>query len=192
LEDEFAQDGDTGSSAETAESYSLAEEAPPSTTANVLGDGEPTREFRAARRRRPSEAETRALGEAGELLVLEHERRRLLEAGRGDLADRVVHTAKVEGDGSGFDILSFFPDGRPKFVEVKTTTGPKDTDFLISANEVAFSATHPDDYELCRVFAYSARANVGHCYTITGDIAKWLRLSATEYRARVLAPGPSG
>ena len=90
-------------------------------------------------------------------------------------AEKVVHTAKVEGDGAGFDIHSFFPDGRPKFVEVKTTTGPKDTDFLISANEVAFSATHPDNYELCRVFAFDPRPNIGRCYSIPGDIAKWLR-----------------
>lgn len=187
LEDEFGKEGPIGSPVETAfaEGDVFLEEAPPPTTASALGNGEPTREFRAARRRRPTEAETRALGEAGELLVLAHERRRLLEAGRGDLADRVVHTAKVEGDGTGFDICSFFLDGRPKFVEVKTTTGPKDTDFLISANEVAFSATHPDDYELCRVFAYSARDKTGRCYTITGDIGKWLKLSATEYRARV-------
>lgn len=60
-------------------------------------------------------------------------------AGPG-LAEKVLHTAKIGGDGAGFDIRSFFPDGRLKFIEVKTTTGPKDTDFLISANEVAFSA----------------------------------------------------
>jgi uncharacterized protein DUF3883 len=92
----------------------------------------------------------------------------------------VVHTAKLEGDGAGFDIRSFFPDGRLRFVEVKTTTGPKDTDFLISASEVAFSAAHPDDYELCRVFAYDTQANRACCYSIAGDIAKWLRLTATE------------
>ena len=163
------------------------EEDPPPATASLLSNGELTREFRAARRRRPTEEETRALGQAGERLVLERERRRLIAAGRSDLAEKVVHTAKVEGDGAGFDIHSFFPDGRPKFVEVKTTTGPKDTDFLISANEVAFSATHPDNYELCRVFAYDPRPNTGRCYSIPGDIAKWLRLSATEYRARVRA-----
>ena len=86
----------------------------------------------------------------------------------------------------GLSRPSHHPD--PSLVsEVKTTTGPKDTDFLISANEVAFSATHPDNYELCRVFAFDLRPNTGRCYSIPGDIAKWLRLSATEYRARVWA-----
>jgi hypothetical protein len=69
------------------------------------------------------------LGDAGELLVLEREKRRLVAAGRTDLAAAVLHTATVEGDGAGFDIRSFFLDGRPRFIEVKTTTGPKDTDY---------------------------------------------------------------
>jgi Domain of unknown function (DUF3883) len=110
--------------------------------------------FRALRQRRPMDAETRALDLAGERLVMERERRRLLAAGRADLAGKVVHTALTEGDGVGFDITSYFADGRIKFVEVKTTTGPKDTDFL--TNEVKFSATQPDNYELCRVFRYSS------------------------------------
>jgi Domain of unknown function (DUF3883) len=58
-------------------------------------------------------------------------RRRLLAAGRADLAAKVVHTALTEGDGAGFDITSYLADGRRKFVEMKITTGPKDTDFLI-------------------------------------------------------------
>jgi Domain of unknown function (DUF3883)/Domain of unknown function (DUF3427) len=164
---------------------SLLEEAAPQATADLPTDGEPTRLFRAARRRRPTEAEARAVGLAGELLVLDRERRSLIAAGRRDLAEKVVHTAKIEGDGAGFDIRSFFADGRPKYVEVKTTTGPKDTDFLISANEVAFSAAHPNDFVLVRVFDFDANADQARCYSVFGDIAKWLRLSATQFRARV-------
>jgi Domain of unknown function (DUF3883) len=139
----------------------------------------------ALRWRRPTDAETRALGLAGELLVMERERRRLVAIGRAHLAGKVVPTALTEGDGAGFDITSYFADGRTKFVEVKTTTAPKDTDFLITANEVKFSVTHPDSYELCRVFLYDIRLNKGHCYSILGDITKRFRLSATEYRAKL-------
>jgi hypothetical protein len=116
---------------------------------------------------------------------MERERSRLIAAGRADLAEKVVHTALTEGDGAGFDISSYDPDGRPKFVEVKTTTGPKDTDFLISANEVRFSMTHPDSYEICRIFQYDARLNSGRCYSIRGDITRHFRLTPTEYRAKV-------
>jgi hypothetical protein len=54
--------------------------------------------------------------------VAELERRRLREAGRDDLADRVEWVAETCGDGIGFDVLSFSEtDGAEKFVEVKTT-----------------------------------------------------------------------
>jgi Domain of unknown function (DUF3883) len=141
------------------------EENPPPVASEISTDqGETTRDFMALRWRRPTDAETRALGLAGELLVMERERRRLVAIGRAHLAGKVVPTALTEGDGAGFDITSYFADGRTKFVEVKTTTAPKDTDFLITANEVKFSATHPDSYELCRVFLYDIRLNKGHCY----------------------------
>ena len=35
----------------------------------------------------------------------------------------VVHVAKVEGDGAGYDIKSYTSDGEQKFIEVKTTRG---------------------------------------------------------------------
>lgn len=49
----------------------------------------------------------RALGMAGEELVLQHERATLNTAGRSDLADQVRWTAVEDGDGWGFDIQSF-------------------------------------------------------------------------------------
>jgi hypothetical protein len=188
LEDEFAH-GSNGADADpnprADDDDPLIEELPPLPTADIAA-GEPTRAFQAARRRRPTEEETRALGHAGELLVFEREKRRLVAAGRVDLAGAVLHTAKVEGDGAGFDIRSFFLDGRHKFIEVKTTTGPKDTDFIISANEIAFSVAHPEDFELCRVFGYERRTNRARFYSISGDITKFLWLTATQYRAKVL------
>jgi Domain of unknown function (DUF3883) len=164
----------------------LQEEDPPPIAAETSNDqAETTLVFRALRQRRPTDGETRALGLAGECLVMERERRRLLAAGRADLAGKVAHTVQTEGDGAGLDITSYFADGRTKFVEVKTTTGPKDTDFIITANEVKFSATHSDSYELCRVFLYDIRLNRGRCSSILGDITKRFRLSATEYRAKL-------
>jgi hypothetical protein len=163
------------------------EDAPPITVETSNDQGETTLVFRALRRRRPADAETRALGLAGERLGMERERRRLLAAGRADLAEKVVHRANRGGRRRVRHrlVASYFADGRTKFVEVKTTTGPKDTDFLITANEVKFSATHRDSYELCRVFLYDIRLNRGHCYSMLGDITKRFQLSATEYRAKL-------
>src|SRR5215831_7488326 len=118
----------------------LVEEPPPKQEAAL---GESTRSFRASKQGRRPEHETRALGLAGELLVLAHEQRKLAAAGRPDLAKLFVHTAVIEGDGAGFDIASFFPDGRRKYIEVKTTTGAKEVDFFISAKRLRSQVRAP-------------------------------------------------
>jgi hypothetical protein len=119
---------------------------------------------------------------AGELLVLERERRALIAMGRLELAEQVMHTAVIEGDGAGFDVASFFPDGRRKYIEVKTTTGSKEADFFISANEVAFATTCPEGYELCRVFDYDPASNSGRCYVVPGALFQSLKLTPTQFR----------
>ncbi|HVO43098.1 MAG TPA: DUF3883 domain-containing protein [Aggregatilineales bacterium] len=144
--------------------------------------GENTRSFRANKLGRRPEHENRALGLAGELLVLDRERQLLIAAGYPGLAEFVVHTAVVEGDGAGFDIASFFPDGRRKYIEVKTTTGSREADFFISANEVAFAISHPDNYELCRVFDYDYASNSGRFYSVSGTLFKNLHLTPTQFR----------
>ncbi|WP_316231730.1 DUF3883 domain-containing protein [Bradyrhizobium sp. SZCCHNR1051] len=69
------------------------------------------------------DARNRALGRAGEERVLAHERSTLLAAGRTDLARQIRWVSDVDGDGAGYDIRSFEPDGRERLIEVKTTTG---------------------------------------------------------------------
>ena len=79
----------------------------------------------------------RALGRAGEARALEHERAVLAGAGRHDLARAVRWVSEEEGDGAGYDIASFAPDGRTRLLEVKTTRGWDRTPFYISRNELA-------------------------------------------------------
>ena len=54
--------------------------------------------------------QNRKLGLAGELLVLEYERKNLIDAGRKDLAENVQHVSVEQGDGAGYDIRSFSID----------------------------------------------------------------------------------
>ena len=75
------------------------------------------------------------LGLAGEELVLHAERLRLVDAGRPDLADAVVHVSVVEGDGAGYDIGSFSEDGEVRYLEVKTTRSGATSAFFVSPNE---------------------------------------------------------
>lgn len=71
----------------------------------------------------------RALGRAGEELVLEHERQSLATVGRCDLADRVRWISDEVCDSAGFDITSFHPDGKSRLIEVKATNGWERTPF---------------------------------------------------------------
>ena len=79
----------------------------------------------------------RALGRAGEERVLAHERAALRTAGRDDLARKVRWVSEEDGDGAGYYIASFGPDGRERLIEVKTTNGWERTPFHITRNELA-------------------------------------------------------
>lgn len=69
------------------------------------------------------DARNRRLGLAGEEAILEVERAALVKSGRSDLAKQIVHVAKVEGDGAGYDIKSFTVEGKEKYIEVKNDSG---------------------------------------------------------------------
>lgn len=56
------------------------------------------------------DARNRELGRLEEQFALQVEQRRLLEAGRDDLAQRVEWIAETHGDGIGFDVLSYDAD----------------------------------------------------------------------------------
>ena len=77
----------------------------------------------------------RALGRAGEERVLAHERAILTGVGRADLARRVRWVSDEDGgDGAGYDIESYSPEGQPRLIEVKTTNGWERTPFHITRN----------------------------------------------------------
>jgi hypothetical protein len=102
------------------------------------------------------EAKNRALGLAGELAVADLEHRRLVRAGKANLAGKIDHVSQSRGDGDGYDILSFEENGREKLIEVKTTRSRAETPFFVSINELKVSRERADIYHLVRVF------NFGH------------------------------
>lgn len=92
-------------------------------------------------------------GSAGESFVLERERKRLADAGRQDLADRVKHVASDDAT-SPYDIHSFEGAGpnaeSPRYVEVKSTSGDG-MEFEMSEAEWTFAEQHRQQHVLCRV-----------------------------------------
>ena len=122
----------------------------------------------------------RRLGRQGEEYIADLERRHLAEIGKADLASRAEVISATLGDGVGYDILSFFDDGRKKYVEVKTTAGGIGRPFYISRAELEVSRTLLDQYVLYRVFRREERFRV---YIIPGPIDRCLHLEPVNFRA---------
>ena len=127
------------------------------------------------------EQQNRKLGLAGEKLVVKYEREQLIAKGREDLANRVEHVAETQGDGLGYDVLSFDAEnGKELFIEVKTTNGKREAPFLVTRNEVAFSEENPKQFALYRVFDFSSNARF---YVRRGSLKDFFRLTEKVYSA---------
>ena len=121
-----------------------------------------------------------ALGRLGEELVLLHERSTLAALGRKDLAKRVRWTSQEDGDGAGFDIASFLPDGRDRLIEVKTTNGWERTPFLISRNELAVADERRSEWSLVRLWNFSREPKAFELYP---PLDRHVSLTATSFQA---------
>jgi hypothetical protein len=117
-------------------------ETPLPQRAAAMGDTTPQFRGRKSPDYSLKEANDRKLGCAAELAVLANEKKRLVDAGRPDLAEKITHVSTIEGDGAGYDIRSFRLDGTVIYIEVKATGGNSSTPFFMSANEIAFAKTH--------------------------------------------------
>ena len=92
------------------------------------------------------------IGDLGEELIMRYEKDMLVEEGREDLAKKIEHTARVKGDGIGYDITSFTPDGRIKYIEVKTTKQNTPDEFYLSRNEKAVADEMFQDGKLYLIY----------------------------------------
>jgi hypothetical protein len=122
----------------------------------------------------------RALGEAGERTIFENEKSLLHRSGRPDLANKVEWISRDQGDGAGFDILSFDIEGKEKFLEVKTTTGWRNTPFYMSNNEVEFARRTNNRYSIIRVYDFRRSAKA---FQIENPIEQCVHLRADGYNA---------
>lgn len=127
------------------------------------------------------EAQNRSLGAAGEDFAFRFERWRLSANDREGLAERVQHVSKTQGDGLGFDILSYNLDGTERFIEVKTTTFGRETPFFISETELARSRLEGDNYRLYRLFEFRRQPRI---FELAGALDGNCFLDPVTYRAR--------
>lgn len=128
------------------------------------------------------------VGELGELLVIEYEKKRL--NGLGIPADLSAKIRKEPDDSKGFDIHSFdLVNG--KFIEikieVKTTTGEAKTTFFMSNNEY-LTMKSPENkgiYWIYRVFnIHSVKPGF---YAVTKDFNKIIKINPDTWRCDLIA-----
>ena len=122
----------------------------------------------------------RSLGKAGEEFVVKVEKRQLAAEGREDLAKKVRWVAAEEGDGAGYDVLSFDLSGRERLLEVKTTNGSARTPFFLSRNECSLAAQRPDDWLIYRVHLFAERPRI---FTIAPPLEEAVKLRPEIWRA---------
>lgn len=126
------------------------------------------------------DARNRALGRQGEERVFHAEQFRLSQAGRPDLAKMVRWIADQDGDGAGFDILSFDYHGKERLLEVKTTVGHQTTPFFISENERRLSSERPDAFRIMRLYDMLIEPKV---FELVPPLEKSVFLNPTQFRA---------
>jgi hypothetical protein len=122
----------------------------------------------------------RSLGRAGESFVVDLERHQFAKADRPDLARRVRWVAAEDGDGAGYDVLSFDLAGRERLIEVKTTNGSARTPFFLSRNERALATERPMDWRIYRVHLFAQEARI---FTITPPLENAVNLRTEIWRA---------
>ncbi|MFZ0296830.1 MAG: DUF3883 domain-containing protein [Candidatus Sulfotelmatobacter sp.] len=127
----------------------------------------------------------RSLGKAGEEFVIDVEKRQLIETGLPDLARKVRWIAAEDGDGAGYDVLSFSPRGTERLIEVKTTNGSARTPFFLTRNECALANERPTDWQIYRVHLFAMEPRI---FTVTPPLEDSVRLDPAIWRASF---GPS-
>lgn len=130
------------------------------------------------------ESANRELGLLGELAVMKIEIESLKKQGRCDLALEVEHVALIDPT-AGYDIRSYTPEGECKYIEVKTTKGPKSNRFYISKNEVNVSETLDEQFYIYRVFNLKESSAQAEFYSLKGNVKKNFDLVPCSYEAYI-------
>ncbi len=130
------------------------------------------------------EAANARLGLAGELLVINFEKARLIHAGRENLAEKIEHIAQTEGAVAGYDVRSYETTGHDRFIEAKTTRHGRETPFYVTRNELAVSRENHERYWLYRVYRYGDSPRL---YSLSGALDRTFILRPHDYVATGVA-----
>lgn len=85
-----------------------------------------------------------------------------------------------EGDGAGYDVLSFEPSGQERLLEVKTTNGSARTPFFLTRNEREVATERQEHWCIYRVHLFSTEPRI---FTIAPPLERAVNLSVETWRA---------
>lgn len=129
--------------------------------------------------------ENSALGKKGEELVVKYEKKRLIEKGREDLAEKVCMTSDFAGNAERYDVLSFEEDGTEKYIEVKTTKTKANGEFYISESEVKFSEEYSKQYYLYRIYDFDVKTMTAKLKIKKGAVVRE-KLKPMNYTCKIV------
>ena len=137
---------------------------------------------RLVRKFNPAERDflNRQLGYNGEEMIFKFEQQRLRQMDRPDLARKVKWISQEEGDGAGYDILSFDQKGGERFLEVKTTVGSQTAPFYLTRNELSFSKERPEEFRICRLYDFS---KIPKMFELAPPLDKFVHLEPPSFEA---------
>lgn len=122
-------------------------------------------------------------GERAECSVLYYEKNLLEQNGKQDLASKVEWSSKEKGDGLGYDIKSYFDDGREKYIEVKSKNSYNNVlDIYITENELDFLRNNRESSFIYYVFKHNNKIKL---HIVNWDYIKEYWIKPTQYRITV-------
>lgn len=126
------------------------------------------------------------VGLLGELFVLHYEKSQLEKANAKHLVKYVRHISLELGDGYGYDIGSYEPNGNQKYIEVKTTVENQNFGFYLTENEYKY-LTNEAGYVIYRVYDFEKEKLQGCIYKIDkAAFNDYFSYNPTEYKVSVL------
>ena len=88
--------------------------------------------------------------------------------------------AQEDGDGAGFDVLSFDPSGAVRLIEVKTTCGSRVTPFYLTQNERSVADERPREFRIYRLYRFSQEPRM---FELAPPLEAAVRLAPIAFRA---------
>ena len=137
---------------------------------------------------RTAQAYRDAYGSRGELWVVEQEKRDLANAGKPDLAERVLHKSRTH-EGSPWDIESFEKSDphRAIYVEVKSTPDEDNFEVYMSVDQIRAALQSRRPYYLYRVVNVHTRRPMAYKYDFK-KVSNKVQFSATNVSVQLPRP----